>query len=81
MDNLINDKELSPDTSPLDRAAIAEMKETRALAVAGAVDAVAARAIALRVDLQKAMSEIVHLRNEIKKRDKKIEELESNPPE
>jgi hypothetical protein len=73
---LTDKQDLSPDTSENDRAAIAEMKETRALALAGAVDAVAARAIALRVDLQNAMREIARLRSVLRERDARIVELE-----
>ena len=46
-----------PKVNGEDQVAIEEMRETRALAIAGAVDAVASRAIGLRVDLHRCMAD------------------------
>jgi hypothetical protein len=53
-------------TSDADQAAIAEMRETRSLAISGAVDAVASRAIGLRVDLTHCMDENRQLRARVR---------------
>jgi hypothetical protein len=47
-------------------AILAEFKETRALAISAAVDAVSLRAVNLRVDLERALRRIAELEGQVK---------------
>lgn len=60
-----------------DDAVISEFRETRALALAGAVDAVSSRAIGLRLDLFACMEENALLKAKLLMAEAEIEKLKA----